>query len=81
MKFLQSPEARMHGDFNEGATEGAHEFEEALRSLEEVWLTLFLSHLCRFKLSNHGPPLSSILVDLASFKITGVVNLECTGTR
>ena len=24
MQFLQSPEARMHGDFNEDATEGAH---------------------------------------------------------
>ena len=24
MKFFKSPEARMHGDFNEDATEGAH---------------------------------------------------------
>jgi aminoglycoside phosphotransferase (APT) family kinase protein len=81
IKFLQSPEARTYADFDEDVANDTPEIEEALRELQEVWSTLFQLHPRPFALTHHDLSLSNILVDPATYKITGIVDWECTGTR
>jgi len=85
MKFLQSPEARTHDDFDEDVAEDAPEILEALRDLRKVWATLFRPRprvLPRpFTLTHHDLSLSNILVDPATYKVTGIIDWECTGAR
>jgi aminoglycoside phosphotransferase len=86
MKFLQLPDARTHDDFDEDLAEEAPEILEALTELQEAWKTLFPSRPrraspCPFALTHHDLSLSNILVDPVTYKITGIVDWECTGTR
>jgi aminoglycoside phosphotransferase (APT) family kinase protein len=85
MKFLQSPDAQTHDDFDEDLAEEASAILEALRELQEVWETLFPSRPqalpSSFPLTHHDLSLSNILVDPATYKIAGIVDWECTGSR
>ena len=85
MKFLQLPEARTHDDFDEDVAEDAPEILEALRELREAWAVLFPSRPRvpphPFVLTHHDLSLSNILMDPATYKITGIIDWECTGTR
>jgi len=80
MKFLQSPEARAYDDFDEDVAKDAPVIVEALRDLQEFRATLFPSQPPS-ALSHHDLTLSNILVDPATFEVTGIVDWECTGTR
>ena len=81
IKFLQSPEARTHDDFDEDLAEEASEIMEALRGLRGVLAVLFPSHRRSFALTHHDLSLSNILVDPTTYKINGIIDWECTGTR
>jgi len=84
MKFLQLPEARMYADFDEDLAEEAAESIEALGELQEAWKILLPSHPqspVSVRPIHHDLALSNILVDPATFKITRIVDWECTGTR
>ena len=83
-KFLQLPQARMYAGFDEDLAEDAPEIIEALGMFREAWKTLFPSHPRTphpFALTHHDLSLSNILVDPTTFKIMGIVDWECTGTR
>ena len=85
MKFLQSPEARTHPDFDEDLVEEAQGIIEALGKLQDLLKTIFPSrHRLpprQFALTHHDLSLSNILVDPVTLKATGIVDWECTGTR
>jgi aminoglycoside phosphotransferase len=81
IRFLQSPEARAYDDFDEDLAEEASEIMEAWGELQGVRATLFPSHLRSFAPSHHDLSLSNVLVDPATYKINGIIDWECTGTR
>ena len=85
MVFLQSPEARTHSDFDEDVADDAPEILEALGELREVWAVLFPSHPRvpphPFALTHHDLSLSNVLVDPATYEVTGIIDWECTGAR
>jgi len=81
IRFLQSPEARTHDDFDMDLADEAPEIMEALIELQGIRAALFPSHSRLFALSHHDLSLSNILVDPTTYKINGIIDWECTGTR
>ena len=85
MKFLQSPEAQTHADFDEDVAEDAPVILEALEELHGVWETIFPSRPRvpprPFALTHHDLSLSNIFVDPVTYKVTGIIDWECTGAR
>ena len=70
---------------SEGVAEDAPEILEALGELWDVWVTLFPSRprhpLRPFALTHHDLSPSNILVDPATYEVTGIIDWECTGAR
>ena len=85
MRFLQSPEARTYADFDEDVAGDAPKIFEALRELNGARETLFPSLPQApprpFALTHHDLSLSNVLVDPVTYKVTGIVDWECTGAR
>ena len=85
MRFLQLPEARTCADFDKDVAGDAPEILEALRELHGVREMLFPSHPRvpprLFALTHHDLSLSNILVDPVTYKVTGIIDWECTGAR
>ena len=81
IRFLQSPEARTHDDFDTDLADEAPEIMEALIEHQGIRAALFPSHPRLFALSHHDLSLSNILVDPTTYKISGIIDWECTGTR
>ena len=70
--FLQSSDAQTHANFDVDLGAGAAEIMEALGEPQEAWKTLFPSHPRPFALTHSDPALSNILVNPATFRITGI---------
>ena len=81
MKLLQLPDAHSYSDFDEDLAEDADDIIEVLNELEAVSTELFPSHPYHFTLRHHDLSLANILVDPATYEVTGIVDWECVGTR
>ena len=81
MKLLLSPDARLHSDFDEDLAEDAENIIQVLEKLQPILSVLFPSQPRNFALHHHDLSLSNILVDPATYQITGIVDWECVGTR
>jgi hypothetical protein len=81
MKLLLSPDARLHSDFDEDLAEDAEEVIQVLDELQPILSVLFPSQPRNFALHHHDLSLPNILVDPATYQITGIVDWECVGTR
>jgi hypothetical protein len=81
MKLLLLPDARLHSDFDEDLAEDAEEIIQVLDELQPIFSVLFPSQPRTFALHHHDLSLPNILVDPATFQITGIIDWECVGTR
>lgn len=81
MKLLLSADAHSYADFDEDLVEDAGDIIEVLNELQTISTTLFPSRPRHFPLCHHDLSLANILVDPATYKITGIVDWECVGTR
>ena len=81
MKLLLLPDARSHTDFDEDLAEDAEEIIQVLDELQPIFATLFPSQPRNFALQHHDLSLPNILVNPATYQITGIVDWECVGTR
>ena len=81
MKLLLSPDAHLHSDFDKDLAEEAEGIIEVLGEFQPILSVLFPSQPRNFALQHHDLSLSNILVDPATYQITGIVDWECVGTR
>jgi len=81
MKLLQSAEAHLYGDFDEDLAKDGEDIIEVLNELQTISTSLFSSHRRHFTLYHHDLSLANILVDPATYEITGIVDWECVGAR
>lgn len=81
MKLLLSADAHSYADFDEDLAEDAEDIIEVLNELQTISTTLFPSRPRHFTLHHHDLSLANILVDPATYEITGIVDWECVGTR
>ncbi|KIL64133.1 hypothetical protein M378DRAFT_178966 [Amanita muscaria Koide BX008] len=81
MKLLLSPDARLHSDFDEDLAEDAEEIIQVLDELQPILSVLFPSQPRNFALQHHDLSLRNIIVDPATYQITGIVDWDCVGTR
>ena len=81
MKLLLSSDARSYPDFDQDLADDAEETLEALGELRKIFPTLFPARPCHFALNYHDLSLTNILVDPATYQITGIVDWESVGTR
>ena len=81
MKLLQSSDAHSCSDFDEDLAEDAEDIIEVLNELQAISTELFPSYPCHFTLRHHDLSLANILVDPATYEVTGIVDWECVGTR
>jgi len=81
MKLLQLPGAHSHNDFDKNLAKGSWDTIKALEELQTISPRLFPSRPCHFTLCHHDLSLDNILVDPATYEITGIVDWECVGTR
>ena len=81
IKLLQSADAHSYADFDEDLAEDAEEIIEVLNELQTISTALFPSRPRHFALHHHDLSLANILVDPATYEITGIVDWECVGTR
>ena len=81
MKLLQSPNAHLYSDFDEGLVEDSRNIIETLEELQTFSPQIFPPHPCHFTLRHHDLSLANILVDPVTYEVTGIVDWECVGTR
>ncbi|KAF8344493.1 phosphotransferase enzyme family-domain-containing protein [Amanita rubescens] len=81
MKLLLSPDSRLYSDFDEDLAEDAEDIIQVLNKLQPVLSVLFPSQPRNFALQHHDLSLRNILVDPATYQITGIIDWECVGTR
>ena len=81
MKLLLSPDAYLHNDFDEDRAEEAEDAIALLHKFRSISATLFPSQPHHFSLHHHDLSLGNILVDPATYEITGIVDWESVGTR
>lgn len=81
MKQLLSADAHSYADFDEDLAEDAEDIIEVLNELQTISTTLFPSRPRYFTLHHHDLSLANVLVDPATYEITGIVDWECVGTR
>lgn len=81
MKLLLSADADSHSDFDEDLAEDAEDIIEVLGELQTISAVLFPSRPRHFVLHHHDLSLANILVDPATYEVTGIVDWECVGTR
>ncbi|KAF9651927.1 hypothetical protein BDM02DRAFT_3202718 [Thelephora ganbajun] len=81
MKLLLSADAHSHDDFDEDLAEDAEDIIEVLNELQAISTAVFPSRPRRFAIHHHDLSLANILVDPATYEITGIVDWECVGTR
>jgi len=81
MKLLQSPDAHSYSDFDKDLAEDAEDIIEVLNELQPISTELFPSPHPHSALSHHNLSLANILVDPATYEVTGIVDWECVGMR
>ena len=81
MKLLLSEDAHSYADFDEDLAEDAEDIVEVLNELQTISTTLFPSRPRYFALRHHDLSPENILVDPGTYKVTGIVDWECVGTR
>lgn len=81
MKLRQSAEPRSHGEFDEHLAGDAEDIIQVLNGLQTICTALFPSHPRHFTLHHHDLSRANILVDPATFEVTGIVDWECVGAR
>ena len=81
MKLLLSADARSLHDFDEELYEDAEDIVKLLNKLQLISAALFPSRPRDFSLFHPDLSLDNILVDPATYEITGIVDWECVGTR
>lgn len=81
MDLLLSADAGSDLDFDEDLAEDAEEIKEVLNKLQKISTTLFSARPARFSLHHQDLSLENIIVDPATYEITGIVDWECVGTR
>jgi hypothetical protein len=81
MKLLLLPDAHLHSDFDKDLAKDAEEIIQVLGELQPILSVLFPSQPRNFALQHRDLSLSNILVDPATYQITGIVDWESVGTR
>jgi aminoglycoside phosphotransferase (APT) family kinase protein len=81
IKLLQSAEPHSHGDFDEDLAEEAEDIIGVLNELQTISTALFPSRLRHLTLHHHDLSTANILINPATYEVTGIVDWECVGTR
>jgi hypothetical protein len=81
MKYLLSVDAPSLPDFDKDLAEDAEDIIKVLNELQPISAALFPSRPRDFSLFHHDLSLNNILIDPATYEITGIVDWECVGTR